>query len=91
MGFWKKLSDIVLPPVDPEVAEYKAELKKQFTKDSLKAQYEVKLKNIKKGKKSGFAEFGDSLMKASDKMNNYDFQGNTGKSKGKSKEHDFFG
>ena len=60
------------------IKSYKKKLDMEYKKKFMKAEMDKKLKDIKSGKEvktSGIASLGKSLMKASEKMSNYDFQG----------------
>ncbi len=90
MGFLEKLKIFILgEPKSEELLKYEAELKADFAKEAMKAKYANKLKEIKSGKKSGIAELGASIMKASDKVNTHDFMAGSGQSMNTKKKNDF--
>jgi len=82
MGFIDKIKKTFgIEDKSPELIKLEKELKEDFKLKALKVKYDNKLRDVKEGKKSGLAQFGESIMKASDKTKDYDFFGTTGNKK----------
>lgn len=73
MGLFQNFIQSLKKEPDLELLEFEKKLKKEYAKKEIEAKYKLKLEKVQKGQKSGLMAFGDSLLRASDKVNGYDF------------------